>query len=325
MIKFSEAEAAAASAPPPLPPALFSGFFNAKGRVLFDAFIVPATPPVPEQAVSEFFVDCAAAAAPALLGHLNRYKLRSPITIDDASADYRIWSVLGDASSTSSAVASGRSFVDPRLPALGRRLILPADVSPPGAETTTPIQVYHAHRMLHGVPEGPKELVFEDTLPLEANLDLLHGISFEKGCYLGQELTARVHHTGVIRKRLLPVVRAPADAQLPLLRALDSELLASYETPQPLRVVEEIQRHPQLGSFDTCIARAVCAASSAQPLGSILNACGNIAIAMLRIEPLLAGERFLLEGDSSGDQVIPLIPPYLKAVLQPENPAAAPV
>jgi len=69
--------------------------------------------------------------------------------------------------------------------------------------------VYHALRLCYGVPEGVHDIVAEENLPLECNLDWLNGVSFSKGCYVGQELTARTHFQGLIRKRMMPVSLAP--------------------------------------------------------------------------------------------------------------------
>jgi hypothetical protein len=72
--------------------------------------------------------------------------------------------------------------------------------------------LYDKYRVLLGVTEGPTDFKPDDSLPLERNYDLLKGIDFDKGCYIGQELTARTYHTGVVRKRVLPVY---SDTELP--------------------------------------------------------------------------------------------------------------
>lgn len=94
-------------------------------------------------------------------------------------------------------------MTDPRLPDLGQRVILPADHQPDG--TPVPDEVYTERRFRLGVAEGSSEIPSGAALPLEYNLDALNGVSFSKGCYVGQELTARTHFQGVIRKRLMPL------------------------------------------------------------------------------------------------------------------------
>ncbi|RZF45049.1 hypothetical protein LSTR_LSTR002010 [Laodelphax striatellus] len=99
---------------------------------------------------------------------------------------------------------------DPRLPSLGRRLIASNDVNVANIMEDHKIQVddtlsYKLFRYMLGVGEGMKELPHSECFPLEVNCDYLHGVSFHKGCYIGQELTARIHHTGVVRKRLMPI------------------------------------------------------------------------------------------------------------------------
>ncbi len=100
-------------------------------------------------------------------------------------------------------------FGDPRLPELGWRIFGPSDWTPTISNNTGKIvqedeERYKDLRYTLGVGEGVVEIPFGKSFPLEVNGDFLHGISFHKGCYLGQELTARTHHTGVVRKRLMP-------------------------------------------------------------------------------------------------------------------------
>ena len=98
---------------------------------------------------------------------------------------------------------------DPRLEELGWRVFLPPNEPGAGQEFTQEVQVvreeeYRELRYSLGVGEGTGDLPPGNCFPLESNGDYLHGISFQKGCYIGQELTARTHHTGVVRKRLMP-------------------------------------------------------------------------------------------------------------------------
>ena len=107
------------------------------------------------------------------------------------------------------------AWPDPRLPLLGRRALRPrggggGGVAPPAGSAPAPADLYGLQAALLGVPNGAAELPSAEALPLESNLELLSGVSFAKGCYLGQELTARTHFRGVVRKRVLPVVVAAA-------------------------------------------------------------------------------------------------------------------
>lgn len=106
-------------------------------------------------------------------------------------------------------VTESMAFYDPRLKSLGCRIISPIDSLDIEQETINlkfSPEDYEIIRMLYCVPEGPKEL--RDKFPLNMNLHFLNGISFNKGCYIGQELTQRTHHTGVLRKVAMPFVVA---------------------------------------------------------------------------------------------------------------------
>ncbi|KAJ1983249.1 ccr4 associated factor [Dimargaris cristalligena] len=103
-------------------------------------------------------------------------------------------------------------FQDTRAPGMGMRLILPVAYNEPALPSTfrlvSPL-IYTLRRMLLGVPEGPAEIAARHALPLEMGLDYMHGVDFRKGCYMGQELTIRTYHTGVVRKRVMPVALVP--------------------------------------------------------------------------------------------------------------------
>lgn len=175
----------------PLP--VWAGLLTPQGKALFD-FIV-------WEDGDDLLIDCEAEQADALARRLSLYRLRRPITIarDDMLAVH--WSPEGEG--------------DPRLPALGRRWIAPPDAAAGG---------WHAHRRALGVPEGAADLGTDKYLWLECNADLLNGVSFTKGCYVGQENTARMHYRQKVNRRLMPLpgggferrnVADPGDAIVP--------------------------------------------------------------------------------------------------------------
>ena len=173
----------------PLP--VYAGLLTPQGKALFD-FIIWGDG-------DDLLIDCEAAQADTLVKRLSIYRLRRPISIarDDSLAIH--WSKDGD-----------QGVPDPRNPALGRRWIAPPSATANG---------WHAHRLSLGVVEGVGELGSDKTLWLEANGIEQNGVSFTKGCYVGQENTARMHHRGKVNRRL---------AVLPLADAPDKDLRAAY-------------------------------------------------------------------------------------------------
>ncbi|NXF77485.1 CAF17 transferase, partial [Sclerurus mexicanus] len=162
-------------------------------------------------------LECDSSALDPLQRHLKLYKIRRKVDIAPRP-DLSLWAVLpGDSSLPKSAGRAVLLAPDPRTELMGWRLIAEKGADPseiiPGSEVGN-VQDYHRHRYKQGIPEGVKDLPPGVALPLESNLAYLNGISFTKGCYIGQELTARTHHMGVIRKRLLPVcLSAPLPSQ----------------------------------------------------------------------------------------------------------------
>jgi folate-binding protein YgfZ len=116
---------------------------------------------------------------------------------------------LGAAAGAAAPWHGGVAFVDPRLSALGVRAILPADgaeaaLASAGLVAATRAD-YDRHRIALGVPDGGRDLVADKSFPMENGFAELNGIDFAKGCYVGQEVTARMKHRGLVRKRLFPV------------------------------------------------------------------------------------------------------------------------
>jgi tRNA-modifying protein YgfZ len=160
----------------------WAGLLTPQGKALFD-FILWADG-------EDILIDCEASEADALVRRLALYRLRRAISIarEDELAVH--W-----------AEHDGRGVPDPRLPALGHRwLAAPGDAA----------NGWLPHRLSLGVTEGTGELGSDKTLWLEANARELNGVSFTKGCYVGQENTARMHHRSKVNRRLI-VVRTSAD------------------------------------------------------------------------------------------------------------------
>lgn len=156
----------------------WAALLSPQGKVLFD-FILWADG-------ADVLVDAEAAQAEALAKRLTLYRLRRAITI--APDRLRVhWSPTGM-----------QGNPDPRLPALGHRWLAPADAAAGDASPA-----WHTHRLSLGVTEGVAELGNGETLWLECNARELNGVSFTKGCYVGQENTARMHHRSKVNRRLV--------------------------------------------------------------------------------------------------------------------------
>jgi transferase CAF17, mitochondrial len=191
-----------------------------QGRVLFDTFIYTTTPSfVGIEGADEspvYIIDIDKSLVSHLQLHLKRYKLRSKFQIHKIPEShlqlFSVWPSLPSSSSANNTtITSSFSITDPRSPHLGSRLL----ASTPPATPLHPEIIYHLRRTLHGVPEGPLEILEGQALPAESNLDVMNGVDYSKGCYVGQELTSRTYHTGVIRKRLLPLSVFTKDMQEP--------------------------------------------------------------------------------------------------------------
>lgn len=181
---------------------MYSMILNQHGRVVHDIMLHHVLSD--HENIQRILLDCETSSVESLLKMLRLYKLRKKVSI--SLKDTNVFQAMNtnpedDVSSSFEGILS--YGVDPRAPhLLGHRILM--DNQPQGV-VAEDISLYHQARLSNGIPEGETDLPPGNCLPLESNLDYMNGVSFHKGCYIGQELTARTKFTGVIRKRLLPL------------------------------------------------------------------------------------------------------------------------
>ena len=178
--------------------ARFAALLTPQGKILFDFFVVACAP----DEGGGYVLDVPRALADDFVQRLNFYKLRAKVSIEPR-LDLAVAIVLDGASPDD----LGLAFSDPRNPGLGTRVILPREGMEAALKSFTPVdaQVWQQQRIALGVPEGGKDFIYSDTFPHEAAMDAMHGVDFEKGCFIGQEVVSRMQHRGGARKRVVPV------------------------------------------------------------------------------------------------------------------------
>lgn len=165
--------------------AVWAALLTPQGKWLADFFILSDG--------ERLLLDCEAVLAPMLRQRLSRYRLRSRVALQDT--DLRVYAAWAGEPE-----ASGIAAPDPRLPEAGWRL-LSADALSANASQ----EAWDAHRLSLGLPDGSRDMEAEKSVLLEGGYDELNGISWTKGCYMGQELTARTKYRGLLKRRLVPV------------------------------------------------------------------------------------------------------------------------
>ena len=160
--------------------AIYAALLTPQGKIIYDFLIAPVE--------GGFLLDCAKTHAADLVARLKKYKLRAKVTIGERA----------DVSVIASTEPLANGVQDPRLATLGFRAAQ--------ADTTAGnnAAAYHTHRIALGVPDS-SDIAPETFFPLDCNFEELHGVDFAKGCYVGQELTARMKHRATARRRILPV------------------------------------------------------------------------------------------------------------------------
>lgn len=170
----------------------FAGLLSPQGKILFDFFIVSAA--------DTFLLDCPSGLAADLAKRLALYRLRAKVTISEMGSCWRVGAAWGEGAAGWAKTNAALVFHDPRLPELGLRFLVCDDDH---SQYSASFDDYEAMRIALGVPEGGKDYAYGDAFPHEACIDLLHGVDFRKGCFVGQEVVSRMQHRGTARTRVL--------------------------------------------------------------------------------------------------------------------------
>lgn len=166
----------------------YGAFLTPQGKYLYDFFLAGQG--------DSLLLEVEAAGREDFIRRLSRFRLRSKVTLSPKD-DWQVYAILGDGE----APGEGFVFTDPRLAEAGRRAWLAAPPALPEAGFAE----WDAHRTALGLADGSRDMVPEKTILLEAGFDELNGVDWQKGCFMGQEVTARSKYRGQIKKRLLPV------------------------------------------------------------------------------------------------------------------------
>jgi transferase CAF17, mitochondrial len=246
---------------------MFSMFLNHQGRVLYDSIIHKFSQ-------NKFLIECDRNIEKDLIKHLRLYRVRRKIDIDAWDGKRAILAAYSnDAKIIQTPTAHQQAdeenvllSYDPRLKNLGARLVILNDFDGKSLASSmfasnykineVPETVYKEFMYGLGIGEGVVDFPPGKALPLESNVDYMHGVSFHKGCYIGQELTARTHHTGVTRKRLMPL-------------ELASPIVGD---PVGLDITNELGKS----------------------IGKLRNTTNNHGLALLRIEPAMESAEILI-------------------------------
>ena len=180
----------------------FGALLTPQGKIVADFLITE----VPAGHGGGFLVDCPSALARGLADKLGFYRLRAKVAVENLSDSLGVLAVWdGDPT-----MKPDLAFADPRNAALGWRIFVPAELAQKTADligaNLVDSSAYEAHRIAAGVPRGGLDFMYGDAFPHETNMDRLHGVDFDKGCYVGQEVVSRMQHRGTARTRTVRVV-----------------------------------------------------------------------------------------------------------------------
>ena len=188
----------------------YAALLTAQGKYLHDFIMV--------ETGESIWLDAEAARLGDLKRRLSMYRLRARVSLDERS-DLAVAAIFGAGEAAIFGLPSepgaarpfgtGVVFIDPRLASLGARAILPRENARAALANAgiaeTGFDIYDRLRLSLGIPDGSRDLVLEKSILLESGFDELNGVDWQKGCYIGQELTARTKYRGLVKRRLTPV------------------------------------------------------------------------------------------------------------------------
>ena len=180
----------------------FGALLTPQGKIIVDFLITEA----PAGDGGGFLLDLPRALAQGLADKLKLYKLRAKVGLENLSGELGVVAAWDGDPVTRPDLA----FADPRMPDLGWRILAPEALAATvagliGADLVEAAD-YEAHRIDCGVPRGGLDFSYGDAFPHETNMDRLHGVDFDKGCYIGQEVVSRMQHRGTARTRIVAIV-----------------------------------------------------------------------------------------------------------------------
>jgi hypothetical protein len=180
----------------------FGALLTPQGKITADFLITEA----PAGHGGGFLLDAPRALSQALADKLGFYKLRAKVAVENLTESLGVLAAWDG----EPAMKPDLCFADPRLPALGWRILVPEELKQKVADLIgadlVDAAAYEAHRIASGVPRGGLDFTYGDAFPHETNMDRLHGVDFGKGCYVGQEVVSRMQHRGTARTRTVKVI-----------------------------------------------------------------------------------------------------------------------
>ncbi len=263
----------------------YSALLNAQGRLMYDVFVY--------RVGEEYYMECDGQIQERVFFHLQTYNLRTKTKIKMVEDTQNAPSVVFSSIPLEGAAAIA---TDTRSNWNFYRYLFPSNETlkcsiQPVLEYLFTEGRYNRERILRGVPEGAYEISSRQSIPLEYNVDLMGGIDFNKGCYIGQELVTRTHQRGVVRKRILPLRFHALDPDTCKPIRSESEELFHFQKDCPITLNLDKQNEFLPTALDPVGKLKIL--SRTDSVGKLIMSDGNIGLGMMRLEALRSSENRL--------------------------------